>query len=135
MVTQTLVANGAKVYITGRRKEALETVVQKYSTAPGKIIVYVKYKSQNESISDQSLSLPGDITKKEAIQRLAKEAESQEPKGIQLLVNNAGIARDGNTKYSNSKSEFKLRFINEVLRAPLIIYTVCPVYFRSFNEV
>jgi NADP-dependent 3-hydroxy acid dehydrogenase YdfG len=126
MVTQTLVANGAKVYITGRRKEALETVVQKYSTAPGKIIVYVKYKSQNESISDQSLSLPGDI---------AKEAESQEPKGIQLLVNNAGIARDGNTKYSNSKSEFKLRFINEVLRAPLIIYTVCPVYFRSFNEV
>jgi hypothetical protein len=28
-----------------------------------------------------------------------------------------------------------LRFINEVLRAPLIIYTVCPVYFRSFNEV
>jgi hypothetical protein len=63
MVTQTLVANGAKVYITGRRKEALETVVQKYSTAPGKIIVYVKYKSQNESISDQSLSLPGDITR------------------------------------------------------------------------
>lgn len=29
MITQTLVANGAKVYITGRRKEALETVVQK----------------------------------------------------------------------------------------------------------
>jgi short chain dehydrogenase len=38
MITQTLVAKGAKVYITGRRKEALETVVQKYSTGPGKII-------------------------------------------------------------------------------------------------
>jgi hypothetical protein len=38
MITQTLVANGAKVYITGRRKEALDTVVQKYSTGPGKIV-------------------------------------------------------------------------------------------------
>ena len=103
MITQTLVANGAKVYITGRRKEVLETVVQKYSTAPGKIIAYVKYKSQNESISDQSLSLPGDITKKEAIQRLAKEAESKEPKGIQLLVNITGASGkclDSNISYS-----------------------------------
>lgn len=38
MITQTLVANGAKVYITGRREEALENVVKKYSTGPGKII-------------------------------------------------------------------------------------------------
>lgn len=38
MITQTLVANGAKVYITGRRKEALDTVVEKYNTGPGKII-------------------------------------------------------------------------------------------------
>lgn len=41
MITQTLVANGAKVYITGRREEALETVVQKYNTGPGKIIASV----------------------------------------------------------------------------------------------
>lgn len=41
MITQTLVANGAKVYITGRRKEALDTVVQKYNTGPGKIVAYV----------------------------------------------------------------------------------------------
>lgn len=41
MITQTLVANGAKVYITGRRKEALDTVVKKYNTGPGKIIAYV----------------------------------------------------------------------------------------------
>jgi len=38
MITQTLVANGAEVHITGRRKEALETVVQKYNTGPGKIV-------------------------------------------------------------------------------------------------
>lgn len=41
MITQTLVANGAKVYITGRRQEALQTVVEKYSTGPGKIVAYV----------------------------------------------------------------------------------------------
>jgi len=41
MITQTLVANGARVYITGRRKEALDTVVEKYSTGPGEIIAYV----------------------------------------------------------------------------------------------
>lgn len=38
MITQALVANGAKVYITGRREEALETVVEKYNTGPGKIV-------------------------------------------------------------------------------------------------
>jgi NADPH:quinone reductase-like Zn-dependent oxidoreductase len=38
MITQTLVANGAKVYITGRREEALQKVVEKYSTGSGKIV-------------------------------------------------------------------------------------------------
>jgi hypothetical protein len=42
MITQTLVANGAKVYITGRRKKALDTVVEKYSKGPGNIIAYVQ---------------------------------------------------------------------------------------------
>ena len=41
MITQGLVANGAKVYITGRREDALDTVVEKYSTGPGKILAYV----------------------------------------------------------------------------------------------
>jgi len=83
MITQALVTNGAKVYITGRREEALNTVVEKYSTGPGKII-----------------ALPGDITNKEEVKRLADEVGSKEPKGIQLLVNNAGIAVEDNTKYS-----------------------------------
>jgi NAD(P)-dependent dehydrogenase (short-subunit alcohol dehydrogenase family) len=67
MITQTLVANGAKVYITGRRKEALETVVQKCSTYPGKIIAYVNYCLPNWFNSDKNFSLPSDITKKEEI--------------------------------------------------------------------
>lgn len=38
MITQALVSNGAKVYITGRREEALENVVKMYNTGPGKIV-------------------------------------------------------------------------------------------------
>lgn len=37
MITQALVANGAKVYITGRRQEALDKVVEQYNTGPGSI--------------------------------------------------------------------------------------------------
>ena len=38
MITQALVSNGAKVYITGRRAEALNSVVDQYNTGPGKIV-------------------------------------------------------------------------------------------------
>jgi NADPH:quinone reductase-like Zn-dependent oxidoreductase len=38
MITQALVSNGAKVYITGRRGEALENVVKQYNSGPGKIV-------------------------------------------------------------------------------------------------
>lgn len=37
MITQALVSNGAKVYITGRREEELKTVAEKYSEG-GKIV-------------------------------------------------------------------------------------------------
>jgi NAD(P)-dependent dehydrogenase (short-subunit alcohol dehydrogenase family) len=79
MITQALHTNGAKVYITGRRQEALDRVVDQYGAGqgPGKII-----------------ALPGDVSKKDECIRLAKELESKEPNGIHLLVNNAGIARD-----------------------------------------
>jgi NAD(P)-dependent dehydrogenase (short-subunit alcohol dehydrogenase family) len=90
MITQALCANGATVYITGRREDALNKVVEQYSTRPGKII-----------------ALPGDITKKEECLRLASEMSSKESNGIHLLVNNAGIARDDPTKYSNNEPDFK----------------------------
>lgn len=40
MITQALIANGAKVYITGRREEALKEVADQYGE--GRIIPYVK---------------------------------------------------------------------------------------------
>lgn len=85
MITQALVSNGAKVYITGRRKEKLDKVVELYSTGPGSIHAFA-----------------GDVSDKQDVIRLAKEMETKEPKGIQLLVNNAGIARDDNTKFSSN---------------------------------
>lgn len=85
MITQALASNGANVYITGRRQEALNKVVEQYNTGPGKII-----------------ALPGDISSKDGVKRLAEELASKESKGIHLLVNNAGIARDDNTRFSKA---------------------------------
>jgi FlaA1/EpsC-like NDP-sugar epimerase len=77
MITQALVANGAKVYITSRRDEVLQQTEKLYNTGPGQII-----------------PLQGDVSDKNDIKRLYDEMCQKEPKGIQLLVNNAGIARD-----------------------------------------
>lgn len=85
MITQALASNGAKVYITGRRQDALDKVVEQYNTGPGKII-----------------ALPGDISSKDDVKRLAGELASKESKGIHLLVNNAGIAKDDNTRFSKA---------------------------------
>ncbi|EME49351.1 hypothetical protein DOTSEDRAFT_143271 [Dothistroma septosporum NZE10] len=85
MITQALVSNGAKVYITGRREEALQNAVEKYNKGSGSLQYMV-----------------ADVASKDEAIRLAKELEQKEPKGIQLLVNNAGIARDDNTKFSSA---------------------------------
>ncbi|KAL8934946.1 MAG: hypothetical protein Q9211_004965 [Gyalolechia sp. 1 TL-2023] len=89
MITQALVTNGAKVYITGRREEALKAVVEQYDTGPGKII-----------------ALPGDINSKDDVKRLADEVASKESdSGIHLLVNNGkatGVARDDNTRFDKN---------------------------------
>ena len=62
MIAEALSTNGAKVYIVGRRKEALDKVVEQYgSKGPGKII-----------------ALPGDISDKNDLKRIAAEVEKQE---------------------------------------------------------
>jgi len=85
MITQALVANGAKVYITSRRQEVLDNAIKLYNTGPGSI-----------------RALPGDVSSKDGCMKLAEEMKQKEPNGIQLLVNNAGIARDDNTKFSTN---------------------------------
>lgn len=89
MITQALAANGATVYITGRRQEALQKVVEDYG----------------KDAEGQIIAVPGDISSKDECLRLAKVVGEKEPNGIHLLVNNAGIARDDNTKFSNNQPE------------------------------
>jgi len=60
----------------------MRTVMALYNTGPGEIIPMV-----------------ADISKKEEVQRISSEVASKEPHGIQLLVNNAGIAKDEETRY------------------------------------
>lgn len=95
MISQALVANGAKVYITGRRKEVLESTVKQYNLGPGSLH-----------------ALPGDVSDKQDVLRLAKEFEKLEPDGFQLLVNNAGIARDDNTSYCTLMRQIAVININ-----------------------
>lgn len=47
------------------------------------------------------------MTSKDEIQKLVSQVSEHEPKGIHLLVNNAGVARDDATKFTNSKPDFK----------------------------
>ncbi|KAK4545649.1 hypothetical protein LTR36_002602 [Oleoguttula mirabilis] len=85
MIAEALVVNGAKVYITGRREGVLEQTVKLYNKGAGSLH-----------------ALPGDVSSKEGCIQLAKTMGEKEPKGIHLLVNNAGIARDENTKFSSN---------------------------------
>ncbi|BGP46630.1 hypothetical protein JCM10450v2_002477 [Rhodotorula kratochvilovae] len=75
MATQALAANGAKVYIVGRRKEVLDRVVEVYSP----------------NVEGQIIALPGDVSDKADIKRLAEEIKQREG-GLHILFNNAGIS-------------------------------------------
>jgi NAD(P)-dependent dehydrogenase (short-subunit alcohol dehydrogenase family) len=102
MITQALVANGAKVYITSRRDEVLQKTEDLYNTGPGQIIPYVYPHKTGLQPYTNNCSLQGDVSDKSDCKRLADEIAQKEPKGIQLLVNNAGIARDDSTKFSTT---------------------------------
>ena len=75
MASQALAANGAKVYITGRRTEALEKAAKSHDPDKGGKIIPIG---------------PCDVRKKEDLERTVKELESKE-KYINLLVCNAGV--------------------------------------------
>ncbi|KAI1640016.1 hypothetical protein F4809DRAFT_592179 [Biscogniauxia mediterranea] len=76
MTTQALAANGAKVYITGRRVEVLENAAKTHQPTSG---------------SGQIIPVgPCDVTKKEDLERLVVDISKRE-KYINLLVCNAGI--------------------------------------------
>ncbi|KAK5171238.1 uncharacterized protein LTR77_004382 [Saxophila tyrrhenica] len=77
MAAQALAANGGTVYITGRRKEALDNAVNSHhpDQRGGKIVALG----------------PCDVTKKDDLQKIVEELQAKE-KYIDLLVCNAGVA-------------------------------------------
>jgi len=78
MCSQALAANGAKVYITGRRKEVLETAAKEHSPrdGPGELIPIG----------------PCDVTSKDDLDRLTSSLAERGEKHLNLLVCNAGIS-------------------------------------------
>ena len=75
MAAQALSANGAKVYITGRRTEALKNAAKSHDPAHGGSIIPIG---------------PCDVTKKDDLERIVQDLQKKE-KYINLLVCNAGI--------------------------------------------
>jgi len=76
MATQALAANGAKVYITGRR---------------GVLDDAAKTHHPGDDVGDIVPVGPCDVTKKEDLERLVKEIEAKEDH-VDLLITNAGIS-------------------------------------------
>ena len=76
MATQALAANGAKVYITGRRPDVLSAAAESHHPSNGGQIIP---------------TAPCDVTKKEDLEHLVQEIEAKE-ECIHLLVNNAGTS-------------------------------------------
>ncbi|KAI1841481.1 hypothetical protein JX265_009952 [Neoarthrinium moseri] len=79
MITQALASNGAKVYITGRRTDVLETTARVHGTA-----------ERLGSGGGAIVPLAMDVTSKESITN-AVERISQQESHINVLVNNAGV--------------------------------------------
>ncbi|KAK0612470.1 gluconate 5-dehydrogenase [Bombardia bombarda] len=93
MCAQALAANGARVYITGRRMEILESSAATHSPkdGPGKIIPIG----------------PCDVTSKPALASLASSLAAKEPRGLNLLVCNAGISGPKATPSSSDATELR----------------------------
>ncbi|KAH8589440.1 short chain dehydrogenase/reductase-like protein family [Bisporella sp. PMI_857] len=91
MATQALAANGARVYITGRRMEALENAAKTHSPTDGGEIIPVG---------------PCDVTKKVDLEKVVAEI-SKKDKYINLLITNAGTSGPKAEPESEKASELK----------------------------
>ncbi|KAI9738463.1 MAG: hypothetical protein M1818_005360 [Claussenomyces sp. TS43310] len=97
MATQALAANGARVYITGRRMEALENAAKSHSPAHGGEIIPIG---------------PCDVTKKEDLERIVQKISAKE-KCINLLVAASGISGPKAPPDSSKATELKQKLFAE----------------------
>ncbi|KAK5138385.1 hypothetical protein LTR08_003446 [Meristemomyces frigidus] len=93
MAAQALAANGARVYITGRRLEVLETAAKTHDpSTPG---------------SGSIIPLgPCDVTKKDDLAKIVAELESKESH-IHTLMCNAGVGGPKSDPSSSSATDLK----------------------------
>ncbi|OTA99045.1 hypothetical protein M426DRAFT_257695 [Hypoxylon sp. CI-4A] len=110
-IAQTLAANGAKVYITGRRVDVLETSARVHGA-----------KEKLGPLGGQIVPLAMDITSKDSIRSALAEISGKETY-VNVLVNNAGLwtgrteakAQDGpeafsETMFAQNKEEYEKAF-------------------------
>ncbi|GAQ03072.1 2-dehydro-3-deoxy-D-gluconate 5-dehydrogenase [Aspergillus lentulus] len=88
MAAQTLAANGARVYIISTREEILDTIGEKYS------------------FNGQITPLPGDTSTTDGIRGIAAELIKVESKGINILINSAGVTSEPRAKATSSDIDF-----------------------------
>lgn len=122
MATQALAANGAKVYITGRRLEALENAAKEHapeSSTGGKIIPLG----------------PCDVRKKEDLERVVGELRNKHgEKYINLLMCNAGVSgTKAEPDHENAEDLKKKLWDNETVDAWQATFEtdVTSVYFTT----
>ena len=120
MAAQSLAANGARVYITGRRMEVLETAAKSHdpSSSSGGSIIPLG---------------PCDVTKKDDLEKIVKELSGKE-KHVNMLMCNAGISGPKADPSSKDASELKKTlWDNETVEAWGECYTtdVTAVYFTT----
>lgn len=96
MATQALAANGAKVYITGRRMEVLENAAKEHSPD-----------SSQTNLNGQIIPIgPCDVTSKAELEKLVADLESKE-KYLSLLVAAAGVSGPKGFPDSKDAKEIK----------------------------
>ncbi|KAI0775881.1 NAD(P)-binding protein [Trametes elegans] len=103
MIAQAFANNGARVYITGRRQEALDQAAKTW----GKALTHPR---------GQLIPIAADVTDKASIERLVSEV-SKNDKHVDVLVNNAGVSLGTSTveKGDESAQALKEQLWNEDL--------------------
>jgi len=88
MIAQALAANGAKVYIIGRREDVLTKTAEHYSSG----------------VSGSIVPIQGDVTSKSSIEEIVQKIKQSEGY-INVLFNNAGISGPKSEDHGDNASD------------------------------
>lgn len=94
MITTTLVANGAKVYIVGPKQAELDKTAKVFNDA-----------AKSDPKRGEIVGVEGDISSKDEAERIAKIIEQNEGY-VTVLFNNAGILEGAARSFKGDSSEF-----------------------------